>query len=87
MLFLKKNNNIKDITIYTPPTSAISSIVKPLSIKSPNTAVPKAVEKTMNAVVKALMLPIYLTPYISAQVEEPKILAKPLETPIRPKNI
>jgi hypothetical protein len=63
------------------------SMVKPLSIKSPNTAVPKAVEKTMKAVVKALMLPMYLTPYISAQVEEPKILAKPLETPIRPRNI
>ena len=66
---------------------AMFSIVKPLSIKSPNIAVPNAVEKTMNAVVKALILPIYLTPYISAQVDDPKILANPLETPMRPRNI
>ena len=62
------------------------SIENPLSIKRPNTAVPNAVEKTINAVVKALILPIYFTPYISAQVEEPKIFAKPLETPIRPRK-
>ena len=62
-------------------------MVKPLSIKSPNTAVPNAVEKTIKAVVRALMLPMCLTPYISAQVDEPRILAKPLETPINPKKI
>ena len=62
-------------------------MVYPLSIKIPKTAVPKAVEKTINAVVKAFILPIYLTPYISAQVDEPRILAKPLETPIKPKKI
>ena len=62
-------------------------MVKPLSIKSPNIPVPKAVEKTMKAVVKALILPMYLTPYISAQVEDPKILASPLDTPMRPKNM
>ena len=33
---------------------AISSMVKPLSIKSPNKAVPKAVEKTIKVVVRAL---------------------------------
>ena len=50
-----------------------------MSIKTPNKAVP-------NAVVKAFMLPIYFTPYISAQVEDPNILAKPLETPIKPRK-
>ena len=65
---------------------AIYSIVKPLSINNPNKAVPKAVEKTINAVVKALIAPKYLTPYISAQVEEPKTLASPFDIPIRPKN-
>ena len=41
---------------------AICSIDKPLSIRIPNKAVPNAVEKTINAVVKALIDPIYLTP-------------------------
>ena len=41
---------------------AIFSIVKPLSIKIPNKAVPKAVAKTINAVVRAFMAPIYFTP-------------------------
>ena len=62
------------------------SIVKPLSIKTPNTAVPKAVENTMKAVVNAFILPIYLTPYISAHVDDPKILPNPLDTPIKPKK-
>ena len=66
--------------------NAMSPILKPKSIKSPNIAVPNAVENTIKAVVKALMLPMYLTPYISAQVEDPKILAKPLEMPISPKK-
>ena len=35
---------------------------KPLSIKKPNIAVPKAVEKTIKAVVSALIDPIYFTP-------------------------
>jgi hypothetical protein len=65
---------------------AIFSIVKPLSIRRPKIAVPKAVEKTINAVVKALILPINLTPYISAHVEDPKMFANPLDTPISPKN-
>ena len=65
---------------------AIFSIVKPLSIKIPNTAVPKAVEKTMKAVVSAFMLPMYLTPYISAHVEDPKIFPNPLDMPIKPKK-
>ena len=62
------------------------SIVKPLSINAPNNAVPKAVENTMNAVVNAFILPIYLTPYISAHVEEPKILPNPLDMPTKPKK-
>ena len=66
---------------------AIFSIEKPISIKKPNKAVPKAVANTINAVVKAFIDPIYLTPYISAQVDEPKTLAKPLVTPSKPKNI
>ena len=65
---------------------AIFSIVKPLSIKIPNTAVPKAVENTIKAVVNAFMLPIYFTPYISAHVDEPKILPKPLDIPIKPRK-
>ena len=40
----------------------MSSIEKPLSIKKPNKAVPNAVENTINAVVKAFIDPIYLTP-------------------------
>ncbi len=66
---------------------AISPTEKPISIKNPNRAVPKAVAKTISAVVKALIDPRYLTPYNSAQVEDPNILAKPLETPTNPKNI
>ena len=41
---------------------AICSMEKPLSIKKPNKAVPKAVENTISAVVKAFIEPIYLTP-------------------------
>ena len=41
---------------------AICSIEKPLSINNPNKAVPKAVEKTIRAVVRALIDPIYFTP-------------------------
>ena len=41
---------------------AMYSMVKPISIKKPNKAVPKAVENTINAVVKAFIDPIYLTP-------------------------
>ena len=65
----------------------IVSIEKLLSINMPKKAVPKAVENTIKAVVKAFILPIYLTPYISAQVDDPKTLAKPLETPTKPKKI
>ena len=32
------------------------------------------------------MDPINLTPYNSAQVDDPKTLAKPFDTPIRPKK-
>ena len=48
-----------------------------MSIKIPNKAVPKAVAKTIKAVVNALIDPRCLTPYSSAQVEEPNILANP----------
>ena len=65
---------------------AICSIKYPLSIKIPNKAVPKAVENTIKAVVRAFIEPIYLTPYISAQVDDPKTFANPLEIPINPKN-
>ena len=78
---------MREPAIYIPDISAIFSIEKPLSINIPNKAVPKAVEKTINAVVKALMDPMYFTPYISAHVEEPKTLANPLDIPIKPKNI
>ena len=69
-----------------PDTTAISPTVKPISIKYPNKAVPKAVANTINAVVKAFIDPICLTPYSSAQVEEPRIFAKPLDIPTKPKN-
>ena len=59
----------------------------PASIKSPNIAVPAAVVNTINPPVKAFMLPIYFTPYISAQVDDPNTLAKPFVIPINPKNI
>ena len=73
--------------MYTPATIEICSIEKPKSIKIPNNAVPKAVEKTIKAVVSAFIEPICFTPYISAHVEEPKTLAKPLDTPIKPRKI
>ena len=72
---------------YRLEIKAIFSIVNPLSINNPKIAVPKAVEKTINAVVNALIEPINLTPYISAQVEDPKTLHKPFVIPIKPKNI
>ena len=75
------------MNIYVPDTTAISPTVKPISIRYPNKAVPKAVANTINAVVRALIDPRYLTPYNSAQVDEPSILAKPLDIPTNPKNI
>ena len=48
--------------MYTKETNAICSIEKPLSINTPNKAVPIAVEKTINAVVKALIEPMNFTP-------------------------
>ena len=57
-----------------------------MSINKPNKAVPKAVANTIKAVVKALIDPIYLTPYNSAQVEDPSIFANPFEIPTSPKN-
>ena len=52
----------------------------------PNNAVPNAVENTIKADVSALIDPIYLTPYISAQVEDPRTFANPLVIPIKPKK-
>ena len=75
------------MSIYAPDTAEISSTEKPISIKNPNKATPKAVAKTINAVVKALIDPRYLTPYNSAQVEDPSIFANPLELPTKPKNM
>ena len=72
--------------MYIPETAAISSIENPKSIKTPNKAVPKAVPNTIKAVVRAFIDPIYFTPYISAQVEEPRTFAQPLEIPTKPKN-
>ena len=65
---------------------AISLTVKPISIKNPNNAVPKAVAKTISAVVKAFIAPKYLTPYNSAQVDDPSTLQSPFVTPINPKK-
>ena len=55
---------------------------KPVSIRIPNVAVPKAVAKTIKAVVRAFIDPIYFTPYISAHVDDPRTLQSPLVTPI-----
>jgi hypothetical protein len=85
LFLIKKIRNI-EINIYIPAIIEISSIEDPKSIRIPNNAVPKAVEKTIKAVVMALIEPIYFTPYISAQVDEPKTLASPLEIPINPKK-
>ena len=49
-------------TIYMAAIKAIFSIEKPLSINNPKMAVPKAVEKTIKAVVKAFIEPINFTP-------------------------
>ena len=70
-----------------PDTKAIFSIEKPWSIIKPNNAVPKAVENTIKAVVKAFIAPMNFTPYISAQVDEPRTLANPFEIPTKPKKI
>ena len=43
-------------------TRAICSIKNPISIKRPNNAVPKAVEKTIKAVVRAFIEPMCFTP-------------------------
>ena len=75
------------MNIYVPDTVAISPTVKPISIKYPNKAVPKAVANTISAVVSALIDPRYFTPYNSAQVEDPNIFANPFEIPTNPKNI
>ena len=72
--------------MYINDTRATCSIENPESIKRPNNAVPKAVEKTIKAVVKALIEPINFTPYISAHIDEPKTLARPLEIPIKPRK-
>ena len=48
--------------MYEADTKEICSIEKPLSIRKPKSAVPKAVAKTIKAVVKAFIEPIYLTP-------------------------
>ena len=48
--------------MYIAEIIAIFSIEKPLSIKTPNNAVPNAVEKTINAVVNDNMDPINFTP-------------------------
>ena len=84
--FLIKNNEIIETEIYAAETKEICSIEKPLSIKMPNIAVPNAVANTIKAVVRALMEPIYLTPYISAQVDDPRTLQRPFLIPISPKN-
>ena len=73
--------------MYTPETAAIFPKEKPISIKNPNKATPKAVANTINAVVNAFIDPRYFTPYNSAQVEDPSIFANPLELPTKPKKM
>ena len=85
MFLIKKREN-KEINIYIPATIDICSIENPISMRIPNNAVPKAVEKTINAVVRALIEPIYFTPYISAQVDDPRTFDNPFEIPSSPKK-
>ena len=61
-MFLTIKSSINEIKIYAPDTKDICSIEKPKSIKTPNKAVPKAVEKTIKAVVNALIEPMCFTP-------------------------
>ena len=61
-LFLINIKRASEKTIYMAAIKAIYSIEKPLSINNPKTAVPKAVENTIKAVVKALIEPINFTP-------------------------
>ena len=77
---------MKEIKIQPPEIVDICSIENSKSIISPKKAVPNAVENTINAVVNALIEPINLTPYNSAHVDDPKTLAKPFDTPIKPKK-
>ena len=72
--------------MYVAEIKEICSIENPESIKIPNIAVPKAVAKTIKAVVRAFIDPKCFTPYISAQVDDPRTLQKPLVIPINPKN-
>ena len=74
------------MNIYIPATMDIRSIVNPISIKIPKSAVPNAVEKTINAVVSALIEPMCFTPYTSAHVDDPRTFAKPFEIPIKPRK-
>jgi hypothetical protein len=53
---------LTEIIIYVIAKEAIFSIENPLSINKPKIAVPSAVEKTIKAVVNALIPPMYLTP-------------------------
>tara|TARA_B100000700_G_C14922767_1_gene797861 strand:+ start:709 stop:1059 length:351 start_codon:yes stop_codon:yes gene_type:complete len=85
-LFLVRKRANSEINIYMAATIDICSIVNPKSIKTPKRAVPNAVEKTINAVVRALIEPMYFTPYISAHVADPRTFAKPLEIPIKPRK-
>tara|TARA_B100001029_G_C14808729_1_gene311142 strand:+ start:423 stop:659 length:237 start_codon:yes stop_codon:yes gene_type:complete len=55
-------------------------------MRIPNIDVPNAVANTIKAVVRALIDPIYFTPYISAHVDDPRTLHNPLVIPIKPKN-
>ena len=75
-----------DVNIYIPENIDICSIEKPASIKIPNKAEPKAVANTIKAVVRALIDPMYFTPYISAHVDDPRTLANPFVIPIKPRN-
>ena len=75
-----------DVNIYIPENIDICSIEKPESIKIPNKAEPKAVANTIKAVVRAFIDPIYFTPYISAQVDDPRTLQSPLVIPTNPKK-
>ena len=72
--------------MYIPAIIEICSIEKSKSIKTPNNAVPKAVDNTINAVVRALIDPMCFTPYISAHVEEPRTFANPFDIPIKPRK-
>ena len=84
---LIKFYNNSDVSVeFIGYLNGYKGLLKGKSIKIPKIAAPVAVAKTIIAVVIDFIPPMYLTPYNSAHVDEPKTFAKPLDIPINPKS-